>query len=153
MSPGPMPMLLVMTSSGTSDIQSSIRRATFRSLWNSSSMYPSRLSGSTRRSSQRVSMNADMRSASPFLGYRPMTSGAIAAARSIRMSSVPSSIFSTACLSMEADTGSMHRSETLLPNGSTSTRSPSLRTIPSLSRKSTVDSTTDSTPNIWDVAP
>ena len=94
-----------------------------------------------------------MRFSSHFFGYMPSTSGVIAAATSIRSSSVDSSIFITASLRMEADSGSMHRSETLLPNGRTSIVSPWRRTICSLSRKSTTLPTALSTPNIWDVAP
>ena len=65
-----------------------------------------------------------MDSSSHFLGYIPMTSGVMAAATSIGNGSVSSVISMTASLSIDADTGSMHMSETLFPNGNASILSP-----------------------------
>ena len=66
---------------------------------------------------------------------------------------MPSSILRTASLSMDADAGSMHMSETLFPNGNASILSPVRAMKHSSSRNSTVLWTTDSMPNICDVVP
>gem|GEM_PF-1824702 len=82
-----------------------------------------------------------------------MTSGVMAAAISSSIGSVSLPMPRTAFLSMDADSGSMHRSETLLPKGSALMRSPSTSTISSLSRNETTEETTDSTPKRLEVAP
>ena len=105
-----------------------------RSLLKSSYMYSSQFIGSTRKRSSNSSMRAFSLSSSAFLGYIPITSGVMAAAINISISSVDSSILSTASRSIDAETGSMYRSETLLPKGSTAMRSPILSAIFSLTR-------------------
>ena len=59
----------------------------------------------------------------------------------------------TASLRMDADMGSMYRSDTRFPNGRILMRSPSRDTIFSSSRKSTTFPTTLSMPKSWDTVP
>ena len=113
MSPGPIFILSVMTSSETSSIQSLSRTAVFRSaMWLShdASSYPSPPHSSIRVQryfpSYSASTNSNM-SVSDFFGYIPMTSGVQANACMTMNSSVSSSIFRTAFFRITAVHGSI----------------------------------------------